>query len=303
VDSNSSSGNRERIERTNLKVVALSPAARSWAEAVLSYRAALPEAALMERGRLGVVIGEIPVVCLSALFAIANLFAGIGLPAQGGLRPIESIIAGDLVWAMDPNTGEEDWREVLETFVHPDAVLELAIEDGSSTEVLTVTGGHPFWERERGWTPAGELLPGDEVFTSRGGWARIGGGTWIAGEQLVYNFEVEGAHTYFVGEAGAWVHNACSIADALAQRISGGHAFDKHVLSRAEFPGVRTRGDLAGVVRDTIENGTHARALANGRYAWFNGRTGNLVVYNPSARDMGTVFPPTNGLHYYNGLR
>jgi len=64
-------------------------------------------------------------------------------------------------------------------------------------------------ERERGWTPAGELLPGDEVFTSRGGRARIGGGTWIAGEQLVYNFEVEGAHTYFVGETGAWVHNSC----------------------------------------------------------------------------------------------
>jgi len=156
------------------------------------------------------VIGETTALGLSVLMTIAHLFTGVSLPANHGLRPIESIIAGDLVWAMDPDTGEEDWREVLETFVHPDAVLELAIEDGSSTEVLTVTGGHPFWERERGWTPAGELLPGDEVFTSRGGWARIGGGTWIAGEQLVYNFEVEGAHTYFVGEAGAWVHNACA---------------------------------------------------------------------------------------------
>lgn len=143
---------------------------------------------------------------------VSGVCFGEGTPVQtaDGLRPIESIEAGDLVWAMDPETGEEDWREVLETFVHPDAVLELAIEDGSSTEVLTVTGGHPFWERERGWTPAGELLPGDEVFTSRGGWARISGGTWIAGEQLVYNFEVEGAHTYFVGETGAWVHNACT---------------------------------------------------------------------------------------------
>jgi len=157
------------------------------------------------RGRLRVVIGETTALGLSVLMAIANLFAGIDLPATDGLRPIESFIAGDLVWAMDPNTGEEDWRQVLETFVHPDAVLEFALEDGSSTEILTVTGGHPFWERERGWTPAGELLPGDEVFTSRGGWARIGGGTWIAGEQLVYNFEVEGAHTYFVGETGAWV--------------------------------------------------------------------------------------------------
>jgi len=185
------------------------------------------------------VIGETTALGLSALMAIAHLFAGVSLPANHGIRPIESIIAGDLVWAMDPDTGEEDWRQVLETFVHPDAVLELAIEDGTSTEVLTVTGGHPFWERERGWTPAGELLPGDEVFTSRGGWARIGGGTWIAGEQLVYNFEVEGAHTYFVGETGAWVHNACFTPDQAAL----------HALAReANRTGVR-RAEAAALLR------------------------------------------------------
>jgi len=125
-----------------------------------------------------------------------------------------------------------------------------AIEDGTSTEVLTVTGGHPFWERARGWTPAGELLPGDEVFTSRGGWARIGGGTWIAGEQLVYNFEVEGAHTYFVGETGAWVHNSCFNRDqqalrALVRDVEGGMSnadadilldFAREVDARSGFP-------------------------------------------------------------------
>ena len=26
-----------------------------------------------------------------------------------------------------------------------------------------------------------------------------------------YNFEVEGFHTYFVGESGVWVHNACEL--------------------------------------------------------------------------------------------
>ena len=29
------------------------------------------------------------------------------------------------------------------------------------------------------------------------------------GSQTVYNFDVEGYHTYFVGEVGAWVHNGC----------------------------------------------------------------------------------------------
>lgn len=27
--------------------------------------------------------------------------------------------------------------------------------------------------------------------------------------ETVYNFEVEGFHTYFVGEAGVWAHNLC----------------------------------------------------------------------------------------------
>ena len=54
---------------------------------------------------------------------------------------------------------------------------------------------------------------------------------WIAGEQLVYNFEVEGSHTYFVGETGAWVHNACApgasagARDATFDPNRAGHIF------------------------------------------------------------------------------
>ena len=40
--------------------------------------------------------------------------------------------------------------------------------------------------------------------------------------QLVYNLEVEGAHTYFAGELGAWAHNA-------RRRTSGGHTQNRHV--------------------------------------------------------------------------
>jgi len=222
---------------------------------------------------------------LSILGAIANLFAGIGLPAQASLRPIESVEAGDLVWAMDPETGEEDWREVLETFVHPDAVLEFAIEDGTSTEVLTVTGGHPFWERERGWTSAGELLPGDEVFTSRGGWARIGGGTWIAGEQLVYNFEVEGAHTYFVGETGAWVHNSCTSTQRPAA-VGPIRGYTSHGVERRErlrpcrnpVRTPRTSTDALGRTA-TVYVGRDARVVLN--------PSGYVVSVNPT-RGSGT---------------
>ncbi len=61
---------------------------------------------------------------------------------------------------------------------------------------------------------AAKLLPGDEVFTSAGGWVRVSNGTWVSQAQTVYNFEVEGFHSYFVGEIGVWVHNnSCRLAD------------------------------------------------------------------------------------------
>jgi hypothetical protein len=45
------------------------------------------------------------------------------------------------------------------------------------------------------------------VYTSQGGWVRVSSGTWTKRTTTVYNFEVEGFHTYFVGKAGLWVHN------------------------------------------------------------------------------------------------
>ena len=75
--------------------------------------------------------------------------------------------------------------------------------------MLGVTGIHPFWVKNHGWTKAEDLLPGDEIFTSRGGWVKVGSASWTARTQTVYNLEVGGFHTYFVGDVGAWVHNSC----------------------------------------------------------------------------------------------
>jgi len=164
--------------------------------------------------------------CLAsgALLAGPSLREGAPVEAEDGARSIEDLAVGDRVWSLDPSTGQAGYHEILQTFVHRAPVIELELVDhDGARESLVVTAEHPFWRRDRErewsqghWTGAAALLPGDEVFTSRGGWARIGGGTWIAGEQLVYNFEVEGAHTYFVGETGAWVHNDCFTRDQRA---------------------------------------------------------------------------------------
>ncbi len=84
--------------------------------------------------------------------------------------------------------------------------LEFQTKDGD-TKKLRITSEHPFWIKERGWVEAAKFLPGDEVFTSAGGWVRVSNGAWVSQAQTVYNFEVEGFHSYFVGETGVWVHN------------------------------------------------------------------------------------------------
>jgi hypothetical protein len=47
------------------------------------------------------------------------------------------------------------------------------------------------------------------VLSAGGAWLRVGAATWVQGRRTVYNLEVEGWHTYVVGQLGAWVHNAC----------------------------------------------------------------------------------------------
>ncbi len=126
-----------------------------------------------------------------------------------GRYPVEKVNEGDWALARDEQTGEQTYRQVTRTFVKPDLPvreLEFQTQDGS-TETLRVTSEHPFWVKDRGWVEAAELLPGDEVFTSAGGWVRVSNGTWVSQRQTVYNFEVEGFHSYFVGESGVWVHN------------------------------------------------------------------------------------------------
>ncbi|KFE70050.1 polymorphic toxin-type HINT domain-containing protein [Hyalangium minutum] len=137
--------------------------------------------------------------------------AGTPVLTQEGLKPIEQIVEGELVWSRNEETGQSDWRPVVRTFVTPDQPvlrLELTDEAGQRT-VLGVTGEHPFWVKDLGWVGASSLLPGQQVASAHGGWLKVGAATWEQARATVFNFEVEEFHTYFVGDVGAWVHNSC----------------------------------------------------------------------------------------------
>lgn len=88
-------------------------------------------------------------------------------------------------------------------------------------------------------------------------------------------------------------------AKLIGDEISGGHAFDKHVIEQGEFPGVTTRGQFAEKIEDAVMNG-ESRVLSGERTAYWS--DGTVVIRNPDAPDGGTAFRPTNGYDYFLGL-
>jgi hypothetical protein len=88
-------------------------------------------------------------------------------------------------------------------------------------------------------------------------------------------------------------------AGRIAEEISGGHAFDKHVVERGEFPGVTTREQFADLIEDAVMNG-ESRILSRGRAAYWS--EGTVVIRNPDSSDGGTSFRPPEGYDYFLGL-
>ena len=136
--------------------------------------------------------------------------AGTLVKAAEGNVPIENIQVGDYVYAHNPETGETELKPVVNTFVNEATELVHVFADG---EEIICTNEHPFYSPVKGWIEAYKLRAGDILVSLNG--------EYVVVEQvqheileapiMVYNFEVEDFHTYFVGDGnGVLVHNTCS---------------------------------------------------------------------------------------------
>jgi RHS repeat-associated protein len=167
-------------------------------------------------------------------------FAGETLVATAtGLRPIGEIRVGDLVWARDEDTGADELRPVTRVLVTPDQPLvALRLDrEGGDVEVIRATPEHPFWVEGRGWTRAAELGLNAPLATAAGQELTVAALGSVAETGTVYNLEVDGFHTYFVGHSGAWVHNTCGEGstagtEALATRAAEVHGAQHPVAQR-----------------------------------------------------------------------
>ncbi|MBT7698039.1 MAG: sugar-binding protein [Desulfobacterales bacterium] len=131
---------------------------------------------------------------------------------SNGLIPIEEISIGDRVWSYDENSDEIKFNSVSRIYVTPNQkLIELKIQsDEGVFEIFRVTSEHIFKVINRGWISASELRPEDIISSINGKTTIFKSFKKLPGTETVYNIEVENAHSYFVGENGLLVHNACS---------------------------------------------------------------------------------------------
>ena len=134
--------------------------------------------------------------------------AGTLIHTEDGHMPIEEIKTGQLVWAWDETTNTVALKPVVETYVNETSELVHIFVQG---EEIISTPSHPFYSPVKGWTDAVHLRAGDILVTVNGELVVV---EKIQHEILespitVYNFQVEGYHTYYVSNINILVHNDC----------------------------------------------------------------------------------------------
>jgi len=186
-------------------------------------------------------------------FAALKFCFPVGTPVSTpeGSKSIESVRAGDQVWAYDVVSSTWQPRRVVQTFSSQyDGMMVYVRLEG---EQITSTARHPFWvvrgerlkersslehlpsvpdgaTQEGAWVDACDLEEGDELLLQDRRIVHVQSLATVDTRTMVYNFEVEELHTYAVGGLCVLVHNtaACNVDELLegvtVYRVWGGDA-------------------------------------------------------------------------------
>lgn len=152
--------------------------------------------------------------------------------ADGSTKPIRDVRVGDRVLATNPVTGTTQARPVtgLVTGQGQKEIRDIRVTTAGGQAEIKATSGHRFWvDGQNKWVAAQHLRPGDRLRSTQGE-VRVADVFSTAVDAKVYNFTVEGLHTYYVvaGDTPLLVHNSgCTdhIAlglEAYAEQLAGG---------------------------------------------------------------------------------
>jgi Pretoxin HINT domain/Colicin D len=165
----------------------------------------------------------------AAMRKVCCFVAGTLIQTRDGEKAIQDIQIGDWVLSDDPNTpGGIEYKQVLQTFNHETNYLVDVYIGG---EKITTTENHPFWVKDVGWVAARDLGAGAQLETKGESWLGVDKVERHTEVATVYNFEVQGFHTYFVSDLGLLVHNGCDFTrKSLQHGLDGGHGPDFGVV-------------------------------------------------------------------------
>ncbi|WXA79897.1 hypothetical protein LVJ94_28545 [Pendulispora rubella] len=211
---------------------------------------------------------------------------------DGSKQPIETIRPGDSVLSWNETTGYTECRAVVRTTVrasHELVDVHLESANGSQRgQVVHTTAEHPFFVEGRGWTAAGMLATGDEVRSNGGEPLFVKRPERPVGTATVYNFEVAGNHSYFVGSVQALVHNvSCGAAT---------EALDWSIVSRSG----ETREAHVGLhetnnLQKASHGVFHGDAVAAVNDAWSIGQEMGIQPVTVNGADIRVIPRPNSG--------
>ena len=216
--------------------------------------------------------------CAALCFAPETL-----VETEDGLRPIDTLKAGDRVLARDPETAALAYKPVLRMIITPRRALEtlVVVSALGQMESVRVTPNHPFFVRGRGWVEASQIVPNEDALSDdSGGELRVASAASMAEGSTVYNMEVQDFHTYFVGRSHAWVHN---------QSVNS-------------CPGIRSAEQRVwGVTSDELRGATLVSRVANAQHGVMGSEIVTLRLAD--GRQVRGVFKPLAGEKTYGDLK
>ena len=236
--------------------------------------------------------------------AVANgstcFVAGTLVLTKDGEKPIEDIEVGDYVYSTDPETGESDYKEVMNVFIRQsNIIIHVFVND----EEIETTPTHPF-RVENEWVTADKLKAGDVLTLANGTTCAIDRvyAEFTNKAITVYNFEVADFHSYYVTNTGVLVHNANiksyqtytktnpKTGEVYSGRTSGTGTPEENIFNRDRNHHMNDKGFGPAVLDKSSNN-----------YAAIRGREQMLIdLYGGAQSTGGTSGNAINGISINN---
>lgn len=133
--------------------------------------------------------------------------AGTKILTKYGYKNIENIKINDIVYSFNEKTNKVELNTVAKTFIHEDTeIYEIYIND----EIIKVTPHHRFYIKRNNkfeWIEVKDLTLTDKLFNNKNKLITINKIEYKKETNIVYNFEVQNNHTYFISNKNILVHN------------------------------------------------------------------------------------------------